>query len=86
MIGLQTKRRARAPFSLARLLLAVSLLLLAIGASGAMDVRHAWTSLPARTALLVFSTAFLLLRHRKREGKGAAAFPADSTAPDAGTG
>jgi len=86
MTGFLARRRARAILSFARPPLAVSIALLAIGTIGVLGIRQALTSLPARTALLVLSTVSLLLRHRKREDKGASALHPGPRAPDAGTG
>jgi hypothetical protein len=61
----------------ARLLMIASplLLVLAIDAHGAFGVRQAWTSMPARTFLLVLTTIYWLLRRRKH------ATPASAEAP-----
>jgi len=86
MIGSPAGRRARALLGFARPPLVASIALLAIGTIGVLGMRLALTSLPARTALLVLSTVSLLLRHRKREDKGASALHPGPRAPDAGTG
>lgn len=64
----------RSVASFARLLLVAAplLLVLAIDAQGRFGVRQAWTSIPARTALLVLSTLYLLVRRHPRPAKGAA--------------
>ena len=58
----------RSVASFARLLMVASplLLVLAIDTNGGFGVRQAWISIPARTALLVLSTLYLLARRRPR--------------------
>lgn len=63
----------RSVISFARLLLIASplLLVLAIDAHGRFGVRQAWTSIPARIALLMLSTFYWVVRRRPRSGKAA---------------
>lgn len=73
----QIFRTSLASFARLLAIAAPLLLVLAIDIDGRLGVRQAWTSLPARTALLALSTLYLLLRRRGHAGAVVAETPGE---------